>query len=177
MNAAEQSRPVRYGRAAIAIHWLSAVLIIILLMQGLFMTKLEDDDFKTNIYRLHVSLGYLVLILTVVRLIWARRDARPEPLAMPRTERLLYRGVYVLLYVGAFAATISGILLVIGSGIVPIATEVISSEIDRSLPFRNAHWLFATAMLILLIGHIGGAVLYQRRNGRTLSRMGIGKAN
>ena len=175
MAVSESSRPARYSGVAIGIHWISAILIIILLVQGLFMTKLDDDAFKTNIYRLHVTLGYLVLVLTIIRLIWGRRAPRPEPLAMPSSERLLYRGTHVLLYVGSFLAVISGILLVAGSGIIPVATEVSAADIDRTLPLRNAHWLFAIAMLVLLIGHIGGVALYQRRNGRTLSRMGVGR--
>ncbi len=175
MAVSQGPQPARYSRVMIGIHWLSAIIIIILLLQGLLMTKLEDDGLKTNIYRLHVTLGYLVLVLTIIRLTWARRDRRPEPLAMPDPERILYRGTHVLLYVGAFLATISGILLLAGSGIVPIAPEVIAADVDRSLPFRNAHWLFAMAMLILLIGHVGGVWIYQRRNGRTLERMGIGR--
>lgn len=175
MTTSESSRPTRYSRVAIGTHWLSAILIIGLLLQGLFMTKLGDDELKTNFYRLHVTFGYMVLILTIIRLAWARRDRRPEPLPMPSSERLLYRATHVLLYAGAIIVAVSGILLVAGSGIVPVATEVTASEIDRALPVRNAHWLFAMGMVILLVGHIGAALLYQRRNGQTLSRMGIGR--
>ena len=175
MTTSESSPPTRYSRVAIGIHWLSAILIIGLLLQGFLMTKLGDDELKTNIYRLHVTIGYMVLILTIIRLAWARRDRRPEPLPMPSYERLVYRGTHVLLYAGAVIVAGSGILLVAGSGILPVATEVTASGIDRALPLRNAHWLFALGMSVLLVGHIGAALLYQRRNGRTLARMGIGR--
>jgi cytochrome b561 len=175
MAASDTPRPARYSRVAIGIHWLSAILIIVLLMQGLFMTKLDDDEFKTNLYRLHVTFGYFVLILTLIRLFWVWRDERPAALPMPSTERLFYRGIHVLLYAGAFITALSGVLLVAGSGITPIATEVTASGIDRELPIRNAHWLFATGMLVLLVGHVGGVLVYHWRKGGVLSRMGIGR--
>jgi cytochrome b561 len=168
--------PVRYGRGAVALHWLSAILIIVLLVQGLFMTKLDDGDTKTLFYQLHVTMGYLVLILAVIRVIWMWRDSRPEALAMPRSEYLLFKGVHILLIVGSIVVALSGILMLLGSGITPIATEVTSEAVDRSLPVRNAHFLFAGGLIVLLIAHVGGVILYQRRNGKTLQRMRVGRA-
>jgi cytochrome b561 len=170
----EASTPSRYGRAAITFHWVSAVLIIILLINGLFMTKLDDDAFKTTLYQFHVAMGSLVLLLTIARLIWAWRTDGPAPLQMPRAERVAYRGIHVLLYVGAILTAATGILMLVGSGIVPIAPEVVASEVDRSLAVRNVHWLLAMSMIVLLIGHVGGVLLYQRNHGKTLSRMGLG---
>lgn len=167
--------PARYGRVAIGLHWLSAVLIIGLLLNGFFMTKLDEGDLQTNAYRFHAAVGSIVLLLTIARLIWAWREERPGPLPMSRLEWLAYKGVHVLLYGGAIAAAVTGTLLLVSSGLTPLATEVVPADIDRSLPVRNLHWLVAIAMFVLLVGHIGGALLYQRQRGKTLSRMGIGR--
>jgi cytochrome b561 len=168
--------PTRYGRGAVALHWLSAILIIVMLAQGLFMTKLDDGATKTLIYQFHVTLGYFVLILAVIRVVWMRRDTRPDAPPMPRGEYVAFKGVHILLTVGSFIAAISGILMLIGSGITPISPEVTAAAVDRSLPVRNAHFIFALGLIVLLIGHVGGVLIYQRRSGNTLQRMRVGRS-
>jgi len=174
-DAAAPPPATRYDRVAISFHWISAVLIIILLLNGLFMTKLDDADFKTNIYRFHVAVGSIVLLLTILRLAWAWRHPAPPGLEMGSTERLMYRGVHYLLYAGALLTAITGTLLIVSSGMPPLASEVIASEVDRSSPLRSAHWLLALGMIVLLIGHVGGVVMYERQRGGAFRRMGIGR--
>jgi len=163
--------PRQYGRGAATLHWVSAIIIILLLLQGLSMTKIPDESLKTLVYQFHVTLGYLVLILTVMRVWWARRDARPDPLAMPKSEAAVFNGVHYLLVLGAAITAVSGILLLIGSGIVPISPLVDSAEVDGSLIFRNAHFIFALGMVVLLVAHLAGGIMYQRRAGQTFGRM------
>ena len=167
----DPAAPAQYGRGAATLHWVSTVLIIVMLLQGFFMTKFEDGDSKTLFYQLHVTLGYFVLFLSVIRVVWALRDRRPDPLEMPRREYLAYKGIHVLLVLGSAVTAVSGILLLLGSDITPIGPAVASGDVDRSLPVRNAHFIFAVGMLTLLLAHVGGVLMYQRRVGRTLSRM------
>jgi hypothetical protein len=46
-----------------------------------------------------------------------------------------------------------------------------SAEVDGSLIFRNAHLIFALGMLVLLLAHLAGGIMYQRRAGQTFGRM------
>ena len=62
-------------------------------------------------------------------------------------------------------------MLLIGSGIVPISPAVTAAEVDRSLAVRNAHWFFALGMVVLLVTHPAGGLLYQRRAGQTFGPM------
>ena len=163
--------PRQYGRGAAAFHWVSAILIIFLLLQGFSMTKLELGDFKTSIYQFHVSLGWLVVILSILRVWWARRDRRPDELEMPAAEAAVFKWVHYLLVLGAVVTATSGILLLLGSGIVPIGPLVDAAEVDGSLIFRNAHFVFALGMVVLLVAHLAGGIMYQRRAGQTFGRM------
>ena len=163
--------PARYSRGAATLHWVSAILIITLLVQGFLMTKFEDGDQKTLFYQLHVTLGYFVLILSLVRVWWARRDQRPDALPMPKAEAVAFKWVHYLLVLGAVVTATAGILLLIGSGLLPIAPAVTAAEIDRSLPVRNAHSIFALGMVVLLVAHLAGGIMYQRRAGQTFGRM------
>ncbi len=166
-----EGSPRQYGRGSATLHWVSAILIIVLLLQGLSMTKLEVGDFKTAIYQLHVTLGYLVVILSVVRVWWARRGRRPDPLDMPAAEASTFKWVHYLLVLGAVITAVSGILLLIGSGITPISPAVDSADVDGGLIFRNAHFIFALGMIVLLVAHLAGGLMYQRRAGQTFGRM------
>ena len=170
-EASSDQAPARYGRGAATLHWVSAILIIGLLLQGFFMTKFEDSATKTLFYQLHVSLGYVVIILSIARVWWARRDSRPDPLDTSAVEGAGFKWVHYLLVLGALLTAFSGIILLVGSGILPISPAVTAAEVDRALPVRNAHFLFALGMVILLIAHLAGGVLYQRRSGQTFGRM------
>ena len=163
--------PAQYSRGAAAFHWVTAILIISLLFQGFLMTKFEDSAQKTLFYQLHVTLGYVVLFLSIGRVWWARRDRRPDPLKMPAAEGVAFKWVHYLLVLGAVVTALAGIVLLLGSGIVPISLAVTAEEVDRSLPVRNAHFVFALGMVVLLIAHLAGGLLYQRRAGQTFGRM------
>ena len=163
--------PRQYGRGAAALHWVTAILIIFLLLQGFSMTKLELGDQKTLFYQFHVTLGWFALILSIVRVWWARRDARPAELEMPAAEAAAFKWVHYLLVAGAIVTATAGILLLIGSGIVPISMFVDAADVDGSLIFRNAHFIFALGMLVLLVAHLAGGIMYQRGAGQTFGRM------
>ncbi len=168
---AAEPAPRQYGRGAATFHWLSAILIIFLLLQGFSMTKLELGDSKTSFYQLHVSVGWFVLILALLRVWWARRDQRPAALEMPAAEASAFKGVHYLLVLGAAVTASAGILLLIGSGIVPVGPLVDAADVDGSLIFRNAHFIFALGMVVLLLAHLAGGIMYQRRAGQTFGRM------
>ena len=57
----------------IAIHWLSALTVIGLFGLGLWMVALDYyDTWYTRGPALHESVGILLLLLTLVRLVWRR---------------------------------------------------------------------------------------------------------
>ena len=100
------TRPARYDRFAILLHWLTAVLLIAAFLLG-------DNSSKrvaTGIgYGLHASLGLTVLALTLVRIGWRlghRAPAYPETMA--RLQRLAASAVKGLFYVLLIAIPLTG---------------------------------------------------------------------
>lgn len=69
----------RYSKPAMAFHWLLAILIPFMLGVGWFMVSIEDTPAVPWYFNLHKSVGILVAVTIVLRLIW-RLLHQPAPL-------------------------------------------------------------------------------------------------
>ena len=75
------------GGAAIALHWLTAVLIVANVALGLSMVPLPIIPRKLQWYAWHKWIGITVFLLTCARLGWRRVFPAPPPVAMPGQTR------------------------------------------------------------------------------------------
>ena len=78
-----KSSPTRYGTVAIAIHWVTALAIIGMLISGLVAENSTDAVAELGILRVHAIMGVLVGVLTILLLIptllvWALVEERAE---------------------------------------------------------------------------------------------------
>jgi cytochrome b561 len=98
----------RYGGTAIAIHWVTAALILALFVIGWRMVGMQLSPAKMEAYALHKSMGLLVLGAVVFRLLW-RGFRTPPPLPdAPRWQQHAAHATHVLFYVLLFALPWSG---------------------------------------------------------------------
>lgn len=106
------TRPERFDALAILFHWLVAVLIVVNVALAWSLDNFDHHDPVHNaILSVHKSIGVVVLVLAVVRLIW--RWTHPAPLlpeAMPRWMRLAAQADQVLLYAILFVMPITGLI-------------------------------------------------------------------
>ncbi len=73
-----KSDPTRYGTVAVAIHWLSALVIVALLVTGFRIGQSTDTIAETEMLRFHAPMGFAILLLTLVRIVWWWKfDAKP----------------------------------------------------------------------------------------------------
>lgn len=167
-----EMRPESYSRVTQAIHWITAVLIFALIPLGMVMTRLPEDTDPTALYRVHVSLGLIILLLTLVRVVWRVVDPNPQPapLAMPPWRRVIFKAVNVGLYGGLVLVVVTGLAMLIGSGMVPVPPEVVPDQID-DIPPRTAHRVLAWVFAIVVVSHLAGVISYQMTKGDTLGRM------
>ena len=116
--------PRTWSMPTIALHWLSAALIIGLLALGWFMVHGDiKAATKFDLYQLHKSLGFLSVALLLLRL--CARIAWPAPQAppaMPRWERRIAGLTHLLFYALLLVAFLSGWLLA-SAAIIPIPTR------------------------------------------------------
>lgn len=100
----------RYHGGAMALHWLTAFMVIGLLISGTTMDALgRDNPAVAQILPVHASFGMTVLVLTLARI--ALRFAAPPPklgAEMAAWERLIARITHVLFYVALLLLPLSG---------------------------------------------------------------------
>ncbi len=160
----------RWSSATIALHWLSALVVLALLALGLAMVHAVDDPARRyDFYQLHKSLGFVALALLPGRLI-ARLASRappspPLPAWMQRARAMLHGALYLLTLI----ATLSGWLLA-SATILPIPTRFFNMFVvpniaassaalaeQMTLIHIGATWL----MLAVIALHVGAALKHQ----------------
>jgi cytochrome b561 len=141
------------------------------------MQGIESQQLELFALRLHVLLGAVVLALTALRLIWRWMDESPGPLpGLSPLHRRLVGAIHALLYLILGGLSISGLVLLIQSGLgailLGLSSEPIPANLSEYLP-RKAHALEARVYIALLLAHLGGVIVHQLTKGEVMSRMGV----
>ena len=168
-----------YGLISIAIHWISALLILFLFGLGIYMVDLGYyDDWYHEAPELHISLGLVVLLLMLLRVIWRIANPTPVELAAKRAQNLAAKFVKLGLYALVFIVLISGYLITSAEGQpasmfnlikFPVLTELSSQNVDLA---GEIHEYLAWGIVLLVVLHVAGALLHHFIiRDRTLMRM------
>jgi cytochrome b561 len=165
----------RYGTVTRIFHWVMALLVI----QQFF--KLADrindgEHWLGNTFgSWHISLGASVLVLVVLRAIWARRTKARRP-QHTGASAVWVKGGHFLLYACMFLMPVTGLLYMLGKGygLKLFGTQVlaktgVTTEWMASLGSLHSplSWLF----VVLVLGHIGMALLHHFKGEDSLKRM------
>ena len=107
----------RWGGVSITLHWLTALMILGLVVVGFAMQELANSPTKIQVYGLHKSLGLTVLALTVLRLLWRLFAGVPQPApGTPRWQQWASSATHGALYLILLAMPLSGWLYNSASG-------------------------------------------------------------
>lgn len=160
--------PQRWGASTIALHWLSAALVLVLLGLGWFMVHGDlQAATKFDLFQLHKSLGFLSLALLLLRL--GARFAEPSPPAPPRMrvwERRLAGLTHATLYALLLTAALSGWLRV-SSAIIAIPSRffglfvipnIVGADAALSADMALLHYVVSRLVIALLILHVAAAL-------------------
>ncbi|HJU23743.1 MAG TPA: cytochrome b [Casimicrobiaceae bacterium] len=160
----QQHRSEAYNAGAIALHWLTAALVVTNLLLGLSMVALPISPRKLHWYLFHKSIGITVFLLTSLRVAWRAVHPHPTPVPMPRWQRRSAAISHALLYVLLFAIPISGWLYssatgvqVVYLGVLPLPDLVAK---DRALGdvLRIVHVSLNASLFAVLAVHVAAAV-------------------
>ena len=104
----------RYGRLSRYLHWTTAILFLALLPMGLFASMIPEQGFwfRQGYYVVHKTLGFTVLGLVLVRIVWNVMSPRPklDP-SLRKWESRLAHGVHVFFYALLIAFPVTGFVM------------------------------------------------------------------
>jgi cytochrome b561 len=145
----------RYTRVAILIHWVSAALLIFMLIFGEELMEAGDEGGETlgGTFgpSLHVSIGALILGLSLFRILWRLTHPAPAlPATMKPYERLLSRLAHGAFYVLLIAIPLTGWLAF--GGFVAEQPAVAATRLFGLLPVPQAPFSFGGAKDLHEIG-------------------------
>jgi cytochrome b561 len=155
----------KYPLAIRILHWLMALLIITLLCMGLYMTDIpRTDPLHGQLYDLHKSLGFTVLVLAAIRLTCRiKLGAPPLPSIIKPFEVLMANLGHLGLYFFMFAMPLSGIIMTNSYGFAVhwfgiVLPKIIGVDKDRAHLAGEAHEYMAYALILLISLHVAGAL-------------------
>jgi len=176
---AVKSTSNRYGSVAIAIHWSSAMAVILTFVAGFVVAETVPPGQGAPILLLHITLGLIVFALTVLRILWwLLADTHPRaPADQPRWQIWAAQAVHLGLYVLLVLMASSGITTLILSGALPTLLSGGPVPDFSALIPRIAHGVMSKILLALFVMHVGAAIYHQViRRDHLLARMGVGRA-
>lgn len=97
----------QWGSVARALHWLMAIMITVQVPLGFWMVdaydawlaQAGDEALVMRLARAHNTLGFLVLILALLRLSWRASNPTPDlPAGLAAWQRFTARSTHLLLY-------------------------------------------------------------------------------
>ncbi|MEZ5776312.1 MAG: cytochrome b [Hyphomicrobiaceae bacterium] len=126
-----------YGWISIALHWLAAIAIIYLFIDGNQMEDLHDRVARAAIRDWHMAIGATLSILLLARVLWRVRSGAPEQLPGPPMLNRLAKAIHIGLVLTILAAVGSGLLLPWSMGN-PIP---LLGGLSIPSPLPQMHWL------------------------------------
>lgn len=174
------STPKRYHPLHVAIHWLTALIVFMMLGMGKFVMPgiSPDDPQKTVLLQIHAISGGLLAVLFIVRLVMRFSVKIPAPAdAGNAFLNFVGKAVHILLYLLVAGMAASGLGLYQMADLPAIfgGTKPYPQDFFQYLP-RMGHGLVSWILLALVLLHIGAALYHQFiRRDNLLSRMWFGK--
>jgi len=160
-----------------------AFLILAMLAVGKYMVSLDETShLRFTLTQWHKTIGVLLLLLAVARLLWRFTHRAPaHPKAAPLWEKLAAHGSHIILYALLFIAPITGWMLV---SVSPLNIDTLLFDV---IPWPHLPWLYnlvdkesavgryhdfhtwATGLLILLLFvHIAAGLKHHLINRDTV---------
>lgn len=156
----------RYHPALIVLHWLLAVAILLAIVFGCFVLDdmTNDNIHKPGLLRMHMTLGGLILLFTMVRLVVRARSAKPAPLVSgkPAMDKLAV-GIHHLLYTLTILAALAGMALSYQADLFAILYQHVGKlpkDFDE-FSAHGVHGLLALSLLGVAVLHVAGALQHQ----------------
>jgi cytochrome b561 len=154
-----------WGAPAKLLHWVVAVLVLAQICLGWAAVSWRLSPTKLDLFVWHKSIGMLILLLMLMRLVWRSVNVAPLlPAGMAPLERLAAHLNHLLLYLLLFLMPLTGwiinsaanipfrIFWLVPSPAIVQPDKVLADEVAR------LHLALFIVLSLLLVVHIGAAL-------------------
>lgn len=156
----------QYSKRMVVIHWLTLALLIAAWFLGEELAESTDESMATLAgYLVHGAVGVAVLLLTLSRLLFRRKDGTPAPVGNGLMDKVA-TGIHHTLYTVLFLLPISGVATVITSDAGKALLAGDASLLPKDGGFEHVsahevHEVLVTALIVLVVVHLLGALKHQ----------------
>jgi cytochrome b561 len=168
-----------YSGFARFLHWTIAACVLTIIPIGILMNRIPGGVVQNVFYTVHRSLGVLVLVLMLVRLLYRMFNGVPAPEpTLTAFQRVVSHLVHLALYaliiaqglIGWVATSAYGAAIsFFGLFTVP---ALVAKDPDLSKPLFTVHEVLGFTIAALLVMHIGAALYHHFvRHDGVLGRM------
>ncbi|WP_158742135.1 cytochrome b [Acidisphaera sp. L21] len=157
----------RYDAFTILLHWLTALLVVLLFGLAITFNYLgRGTPLRHNLQLVHVSFGIGLAAVFVVRLIWTLAGARALPRPTAGAADMLARAMHALLYLLLASQIVLGFLYRWAQGeeftffglfAIPPA---FAPDRPWARTFDGLHYYVAWTLIVLAAGHAAAALLH-----------------
>lgn len=151
----------KYNKTSIFIHWVSFILILLMVISGKYYQQIKGTSFGA--LKVHAVVGLTVALLTIIRVFIHFTQKRPEPL---KTNSLLRDKVIVwvqyLFYIVIFILSMTGVLMMLKSGYLEaITTNDLTFKLDEeACQGIHIHRAMVNVFMVLFFAHLAGIFSY-----------------
>ena len=145
-------------------HWVTAGLIFIQIPLGFYAKDLKLSPLKIDMFIWHKSIGMLILLVVIMRLLWRIRSTIPLPIAATAIEKALATAAHAVLYGLMLALPLSGWLISSAANfpvklfwLIPLPA-ISGPDESVKLLATEIHIACVISLICILIVHIGAAL-------------------
>lgn len=150
----------------VRIHWIHGALITFTLLSGgLILSEMPDNADKIGSLKIHMLLGIVITLITLVRLYKVSKHPAMKALAVGASRESIIKWNHRLIYVMLLVVGISGIIAAKTSGLGEIVwfgkeAELYAGATSLSELAGTVHGIATKLLMFLIVMHVVGIFSY-----------------
>jgi cytochrome b561 len=151
-----------YDSTTIGLHWTTAFLVLALWIIGQVGNLFPKGVYQTNIWSIHVALGFALATVLIWRIVWRLTGRRRLPAADSGVLHILAEASHYGLYLLLLATVALGVVnaFVRGFSLFDIASLPQFGDKELKDPITEWHGLAANLLLVLAALHTAAALAH-----------------
>ncbi len=124
----------KLSTTTVSLHWVTALLMISILASGIYITNTETFALMPW----HKSLGVLVCVFAVIRILWRIKQGWPEHVGRYSvSEQILSKAIHWILITGTVLMPVSGFMMSAmgGYGVAAFGVELFPANTGANGPY------------------------------------------